>query len=225
MLPRTTSLLSAVSPRPRTVGRIGSVVGLAAAVAVVSGCGLPWSRTTTAKKPEVHASELTDVGGVPCPQELPIGDDPSGHGFGTREVAEERPTLLEPQVAWVCRYNAFDVATTPGAGTIYGWRRAGQPETVPAGDLPDLQAALNDLAPPDRRRGCDADLGSRWMVVYSHAGDLTGVVVDDYGCRDVRLTDNPHVTPPGAGDQHGTVGGILDGGAAILHILGVGRSN
>jgi hypothetical protein len=26
------------------------------------------------------------------------------------------------------------------------------------------------------------------MVVHSHGGDLTGVVVDDYGCRDVRLT-------------------------------------
>lgn len=63
------------------------------------------------------------------------------------------------------------------------------------------------------------------MVVYSHAGDLTGVVVDDYGCRDVRLTDNPHVTPPGASDQVGTVGGILDGGATILHALGVGRSS
>lgn len=63
------------------------------------------------------------------------------------------------------------------------------------------------------------------MVVYSHAGDLTGVVVDDYGCRDVRLTDNPHVTPPGAGDRDGTVGGILDGGTAILHAHGVGRSN
>jgi hypothetical protein len=53
----------------------------------------------------------------------------------------------------------------------------------------------------------------------------TGVVVDDYGCRDVRLTDNPHTTPPGADDQAGTVGGVLDGGAAILEALGVGRLN
>jgi hypothetical protein len=53
----------------------------------------------------------------------------------------------------------------------------------------------------------------------------TGVIVDDYGCRDVRLTDNPHTTPPGADDQDGTVGGVLDGGAAILEALGVGRLN
>lgn len=225
MMPRTASLSDAVSRRPRAVGRIGALVGLAAAVAVVSGCDLPWWRTTTANKPEVHASELTDVGGLPCPQELPVGDDPSGHGFGTEEPAKELPTLLEPEVAWVCQYNTFDVGATPGGGTTYGWRRAGQPKPVPAGDLPDLSAALNGLAPADRSGGCDADLGPRWMVVYSHAGDLTGVVVDDYGCRDVRLTDNPHVTPPGAGDRDGTVGGILDGGTAILHAHGVGRSN
>lgn len=63
------------------------------------------------------------------------------------------------------------------------------------------------------------------MVAYSHDGDLTGVVVDDYGCRDVRLTDNPHTTPPGADNQVGTVGGVLDDGTAILDALGMGRAN
>ena len=224
MMPRTASLSSAVGPWPRAVARTGALVRLAVAVAVVSGCGLPWPRTTTANTPEVHASELTDVGGLPCPQELPTGDDPSGHGFGTEDVADEFPTLLEPQKAWVCQYNTFDVGRTPNGGTVYGWSRAGQPDPVPATGLPDLQAALDDLGPADRSGGCDADLGPRWMVVYSHDGDLTGVVVDDYGCRDVRLTNNPHTTPPGADDQDGTVGGVLDGGTAILDALGVGRS-
>jgi hypothetical protein len=63
------------------------------------------------------------------------------------------------------------------------------------------------------------------MVVYNHDGDLTAVVVDDYGCRDARLTDNPHVTAPGADHQDGTVGGVLDGGAAILDALELGRLN
>jgi hypothetical protein len=114
-------------------------LGLAAAVLVVAGCGQPWSPGPTADKPEVHTSEL--AGGQPCPPELPIGDDPSGHGSGTN-----------------------DVGTTPSGGTTYG-------------------------------------------------------------CRDVRLTDNAHVTPPGAVGQQGTVGGALDGGPAILRALGVGRSN
>lgn len=54
------------------------------------------------------------------------------------------------------------------------------------------------------------------MIVYSHSGDLTGVVVDGYGCREVRLTDEPFHTPPGAPHQDGTVGGVLDGGAELL---------
>ena len=56
-------------------------------------------------------------------------------------------------------------------------------------------------------------------------GDLTGVVVDDYGCRDVRLSDDPHTTAPGADDQDGAVGGVLAGGTAILDAVGVGRSS
>ncbi len=201
------------------IDRIGAFVGLATAALVLTGCDLPWSSTPTANQPEIRPSELTDAGGRPCAQELPIGDDPSGDGLGTREVADERPSLLEPQEAWVCQYNSFDVGTTASGD------RAGQPEPVPAADLPDLQAALDDLAPADDGGDCTTDLGPRWMVVYSHDGDLTGVVVDDYGCLEVRLTDNPHLTTPGADDQDGTVGGVLDGGAAILDALGVGSLN
>lgn len=215
-------------PRPRVGSRTGgglALVGLVTALLALTGCDLPWSSTQVADTPEVRPSELTDAGGRPCPAELPIGKDPSGHGFGNEEVADELPTLLEPQEAWVCQYNPFDVRTTANGGTVYGWRRDGQPRPVAADDLKDLKDALHDLAPADRSGGCTADLGARWMVVYSHDGDLTGVVVDDYGCRDVRLTDDPHTTPPGADNQDGTVGGVLDGGPAILDALGIGRAN
>ena len=100
-----------------------------------------------------------------------------------------------------------------------------EPEPVAAADLAGLQQALDDLALADPSAACTDDLGPRWMVVSDHEGDLTGVVVDDYGCRDVRLTDDPHATPPGAGGQDGTVGGVLAGGTAILDTLGVGRSS
>jgi len=203
---------------------IGIVIGLAAAVLLLTGCDTPWSSTPTADNPTVRPNELADAHNRPCPLALPIGDDPSGHGFGVEEAATEFPDLLEPQQAWVCLYNAVDVATTPNGGVIYGWRRAGKAQPVAAAEIPDLQAALDDLGPADRSGGCTSDLGPRWMIVYNHDGDLTGVVVDDYGCRDVRLTDDPHVTPPGADDQDGTVGGILDGGSVILEALGMGRS-
>lgn len=224
-LPNSSSPSIAVGSRPRDWSRIRVILGPATAGLLLAGCDLPWSGTPTAKDPAVRPSELTDAAGRPCPQELPIGDDPTGHGFGTTEVADKRPTLLAAQEAWVCQYNTVDVGASPNGGAVYGWRRAGRPEPVNAAYLPDLRDALDVLAPADRSGGCNADLGPRWMVVYSHDGDLTGVVVDDYGCRDVRLTHNPTTTPPGADNQDGTVGGVLDGGAVILDVLGVGRSN
>lgn len=211
--------------RRSRIGRVVAFLGSVSATLTLSGCGPPWASTPTANDPEVRPSELADAGGRPCPKRLPIGGDPSGHGFGTDEVADELPTLLEPQRAWVCQYNTVDVGTTRDGGAVFEWRRAGQPQPVAAADLPDVQSTLDDLALADRSRSCTADLGPRWMVVYSHDGDLTGVVVDDYGCRDVRLTDDPHTTPPGADDQEGTVAGVLAGGAAIIDALGVGRAN
>jgi len=172
---------------------------LAFAVLALGGCDQDGvGGPPAAAEPEVHASELTDAGGRPCPRRLPLGDDPSGHGFGTEDPAEETPTLLEPQKAWVCAYQPMDAGTTSDRGATYRWHRVGRPDPVAAADLTGLRDALDDLVPADAEQACTADLGPRWMVVYSHDGDLTGVVVDDYGCRDVRLTDNPHVTPPGA---------------------------
>lgn len=199
--------------------------GAAAALLALTGCEVPWSSTPEADRPEVRPGELEAASGSPCPQELPLGDDPSGHGFGVDQPAQELPTLLEPQDAWVCKYDSYDVGSASSGGRVLGWRLGGEPAPVAAGDLPALQDALDSLALAERDRPCPADLGPRWMVVFSHDGDLTGVVVDDYGCRDVRLTDDPHATPPGAEDQEGAVSGVLDGGAAVLDAVGVGRSS
>ncbi|MBM9460182.1 hypothetical protein JK386_09725 [Nocardioides sp. zg-536] len=212
------------SIRPRAVRRAGRgalLLSLAPGAVFLAGCG----NAPTTASPVVPSSELADAGKRPCPEELPTGDDPSGHGFGADEPADERPDLLAPEEAWVCQYWPFDAGTTADGGAVFGWTRKGDPEPVPAGDLPALKTALDDLAPADRNRACTADLGARWMIVYSHGGDQTGVVVDDYGCRDVRLTDDPHATAPGSEDQRGTVGGVLDGGRAVLDAVGVGRSD
>jgi hypothetical protein len=78
------------------------------------------------------------------------------------------------------------------------------------------------LVPQHIDRVCTADLGSRLMLVYSHGNDLTGVVVDDFGCGDVRLTDEPFRTVPGEATQAGTVRGVLtDRGDLLNDIKGM----
>lgn len=57
------------------------------------------------------------------------------------------------------------------------------------------------------------------MLVYATGRDLTGVVVDDFGCGDVSLTDDPFTTPPGAATQDGTVAGVLTGTDELLPAL------
>lgn len=225
-MPQSTHVPSVIGGRSHAETRVkavGAFFGSASAAVVLAGCGLQWPGTSTADKPEVRPYELAEADNRPCPKELPVGEDPSGHGLGVQDVADESPTLLRPNEAWVCQYDPFDASTTTSGGAIYEWRRTGQPTPVASADLPRLRDALDALDPADRSEGCTADLGPRWMVVYNHDGDLTGLVVDDYGCRDVRLTDNPHATPPGADDQEGTVGGILDGGQAVLDSLGLSR--
>ncbi|WP_300399733.1 hypothetical protein [Nocardioides sp.] len=201
-------------------------VPVALALLGLPACGVVGSGPSTAEEPRIHSGELEAASGRPCPDELPIGEDPSGHGFGIDEAADELPSLLDPRRAWVCRYDSVDIASTTSGGTEYGWRLEGRPAPVDDGLLDGLQDALADLSvPDDRDRACPTDLGPRWMVVHDHDGDLTAAIVDDYGCRSVRLTDDPHSTPPAADDQEGTVAGVLDGGQAILDALGVGRAS
>ena len=213
---------SRTGPRP---GLVRAGIGALAAL-VLAGCGSTPPGDGRTGAPTVQPEQLTEAGGEACPAELPMGDDPSGHGFGVERPAEQLPDLLDPQEAWVCRYETYDRGPTANGGMVYGWRQTGEPAPVASDDLPDLRSALDALRLPAPDQACTADLGPRWMVVYSHDGDLTGVLVDDYGCRSVRLTDDPHTTPPGALDQDaGTVGGVLDGGAAVLDAVGHGRSS
>ena len=194
-------------------------VAAAAALLALSACSDSSPRATD---PAVHSSEAAVHETGTCPPRLPEGDDPGGHGFGVEAAAEDLPSLLEPQQAWLCQYAATDAAPSP-EGAAYTWDLVGRAEPVPAARLAALGQALDDLSLPEDERMCTADLGPRWMVVYDHDGDLTGVVVDDYGCREVRLTDEPFETPPGQADENGMVPGVLDGGTAVLTAVGVGR--
>lgn len=187
---------------------------------VAGGCGTP-----TAAGPSVHAGEAASHTGEVCPPRLPIGEDPGEHGFGTESAAQELPSLLAPETAWVCRYDTVTAGRAPDGGARYSWDRTEPARLLDAATTKELSDALDDLTLLEGEQACTADLGPRWMVVYDHGGDLTGVVVDDYGCHDVRLTDEPFATPPGAPGQEGTVEGVLGGGADLLDRLGLGLAH
>ncbi|HEX8780796.1 MAG TPA: hypothetical protein VF728_06475 [Nocardioides sp.] len=146
--------------------------------------------------------ELSAHGRHPCPRRLPQTEGP---GLGTQEPADEAPSLPRAERAWVCEY----------AATAPGWPREGPPREVTGEALDALAERVAALRPADGMRVCTEELGPRWMLVLSRSGDLTGVVVDGYGCRDVRLTDEPFTTVAG----EGAVEGVLTGPADLLPLL------
>lgn len=184
-------------------------------VMVVAGCG----SVGVASGPPQPVDELAAHDGKVCPSTLPIGNDPSGYGFGEEADAKATPTFLVPQEAWVCRYASIDAGQTSSGGMRMEWSLAAPARALDAPAVTRLRTALVGLRPFPAERGCNSDLGPRWMVVYSHGGDLTGIVVDDYGCSEVRLSEEPFETPPGALDQSAMVGGVLDGGQDLLDQL------
>ena len=56
---------------------------------------------------------------------------------------------------------------------------------------------------------CPADLGPKVMFVLSSDEGLTGLVVDAFGCIEMRLTDDPFTHPAGTTSGRGTVPGLV----------------
>jgi hypothetical protein len=188
---------------------------------VLGGCSdsEPEPERATDTAPGPGADELAAHDGQACPGRLPQGDDPR-HGFGTSDPAELAPRLPAPEQAWVCVYSPQDAGQMPdGDGTTYEWTLDRDPAPVAANLLDRLTTGLEELVPAEDERLCTMDLGRRWMLAYAHGDDLTGVVVDDYGCREVRLTDEPFETPPGEATHSGTVPGVLTGPEELLATL------
>lgn len=154
--------------------------------------------------------------GQPCPEKLPDAA-PSTYGFGTSEPAESAPKLDAPDEAWVCVFESMEAGQrADGDGTTCAWTRTHGPDRVQPSRLAGLGQRLAELKPADSDRVCDMDLGSRFVLVFRHGSDLTGVSVDDYGCEEVRLTDDPFTTVPGDATQGGTVPGVLKAPPQLL---------
>jgi hypothetical protein len=211
--------------RSRSVGHTPMAAASLIVALLVAGCGDPGSRAGDAG-PGSTTDEIAAHDGQVCPTQLPLEKNP-GHGFGTARPAESAPSLPAPESAWVCQYSPTETGPGPdGNGTRFSWVRTGGASPVDSARLPGLEHGLTQLAPADDDRICTADLGPRWMLVYSRGTDLTGVVVDDYGCRDVRLTDEPFETVPGEATSGGTVvPGVLTGPTALLHDIKASAAN
>jgi hypothetical protein len=194
------------------MGGVRGVLGTAGLVLIPLLCGCD----DNASPPSDLADELAEHDGRVCPGRLPLGADTSGHGFGVDEPADETPTLPRPRAAWVCKYEPRDVARTSNGGTVVEWVRAGRPAEVKADRLPELADAFDEFSLLPEEQGCTAELGPRWMLVSVHEGDLTGVLIEDYGCGSVRLTDDPFDTPPAEGEQGGSVRGVLQAPDGLL---------
>lgn len=192
----------------------------AIAMLTLSGCdGSDESPPDAAESTTALIDEVALHDGQNCPKELPQADAPT-HGLGTAEPAKSAPKLAAPDEAWVCVYGAMDAGSGPdGDGMTYAWKRTQDPVGVRPSHLADLEQHLDALMPGPADAICTADLGPRFVLVYRHGTDLTGVSVDDFGCRDVLLTDDPFTTVPGEATQRGTVPGVLQAPPDLLDEL------
>lgn len=150
-----------------------------------------------------------------CPERLLDPDEQSGT-LGAPGAAPRRPTIETPDAAWICSYGAKDDGANAGGATAYTWTRFGDVHPVGSSELNDLVTSLGGLVPVPNDRACLSNLGPRWLLVLERDGQRSGVTIDDFGCGDVLMTDDPFETAPGEAQQKGTVPGALNAPPSLL---------
>lgn len=156
-----------------------------------------------------------------CPEQVAGGDASTG-GFGTVDSAEAAPELGSYEPAWACDYAAVerpDEATSADGPTIMDWELVRGPVRVPAREARELVALISRLRPAPATRACTMELGSRHVLVMVDGDRSVGVVIDGFGCRDVRLTDDLAHTPPGDGGDGEVVAGVLSGPSGLGQLV------
>lgn len=188
--------------------RFAQTFALVATGVLLAGCTDPDSSPRDSGPASNGAiDEIAAHDGEVCPTRLPHGSG-TAHGVGVDEPADSAPSLGTPESAWICRYSPIDSRSDSG-GMTWAWVLDARAQRVAAARLHVIARDLTALAPVKDGRACTDDLGQRWMLVFTHGTELTGVVIDDFGCRDVRLTDDPFETAPGEANSAGTVPGVL----------------
>lgn len=169
----------------------------------------PTPTETTAPTPAAEDREK-------CPDRL-LGPDGTSGDFGLPSAAPRSPSFEMPDRAWVCSYEPKNGTSDDTAAPItYTWTRFGDIHPVGATELSGLIASLGELVPVPNDRACRLDLGTRWLLVLERDDTLTGVTVDDFGCGDALMTDDPFTTAPGTAKRKGTVSGALNAPPSLL---------
>ncbi len=177
---------------------LASFVLLASACSGGAGSPVPTGEAT---------GELSAHGGQVCPDRLP---EPPEGADDSWVLAKAVPTVSAFESAWLCQYAAeASPDVTPSGGVALSWVRQGEPVEFPESGLGSVETMLSSLGMYPDDVVCTDDLGPRWMVVLLTGDDLTGVVVDDFGCRKTRLTDDPFVIAPGHSRDSSLVQGVL----------------
>ena len=78
---------------------------------------------------------------------------------------------------------------------IWGADGCGIQIEITGDDLTDISDLLGGLEPAEK--DCAGKTGRRWLLSYEDGGDVTGVVLDDFACGQIRVTDAPFTDAPG----------------------------
>lgn len=152
-----------------------------------------------------------------CPETLAQASRES-YGFGTSRPASGAPSLPEPEEAWVCQYHSADVSEPGSNGAWVEWRVNGDPRRLDDEIRAALASDLAGLRPPEPEpeHACSGEGGPRYLVAYRSRDQTVGIVIDDFGCDEVRLTDDPATVPAGESDADGLVPGFLTAPPRLL---------
>lgn len=151
-----------------------------------------------------------------CPAQLPL---PPGGSEESWDLAAESPELPAPDAAWLCEYTVNDFAADGEGPPDWVWSREGEPRELADAGLDVAGDLLSDLSVFPDEIACTADLGPRWLVAFQVRDELWGVTINEYGCREARLTEDPFAVAAGHSQDPRLVQGSLQPPTGILDDL------
>jgi hypothetical protein len=148
-----------------------------------------------------------------CPEQLPT---PPAGVEGFRDFATELPKMPDADAAWLCKYVSAPTATPGSRSGAMVWSLEGEPAQLPAAGAAAVSEMVQGFTAFPGDVACTLDLGPRWLVVFQAGEDTFGITIDDYGCREARLTDDPFSVAHGYSTDPRLVRGSLSTPRGVL---------